>query len=133
MHTDTIGELLTKIRNAIKAHKSFVIVETTNLRNNILTLLQKEGYIREFINNKLENNKSETVIKLKYNKKTKESSIHGLKQISKPGLRVYESSANLPKVMNGLGIAIISTSKGVMSDKEARKLGIGGEVICYVW
>ncbi len=133
MHTDTIGELLTKIRNAIKAHKSFVIVETTNLRNNILTLLQKEGYIREFINNKLENNKSETVIKLKYNKKTKESSIHGLKQISKPGLRVYESSANLPKVMNGLGIAIISTSKGVLTDKEARLQNVGGEIIAFIW
>lgn len=133
MHSDPISELLTKIRNAIKAHKSSVVVETTNMRTNILTLLHKEGYIREFIINALENNKSETIIKLKYNKKTKESSIHGLRQISKPGLRVYESAQNLPKVMNGLGVAIISTSKGILSDKEARIQNVGGEVIAFVW
>lgn len=133
MHSDPISELLTKIRNAIKAHKSFVIVETTKMRTAILNLLHKEGYIREFIINKIENNKSETLIKLKYNKKTKESVIHGLRQISKPGLRVYEQSINLPKVMNGLGIAVISTSSGIISDKEARLKNIGGEVIAFVW
>lgn len=133
MHSDPISELLTKIRNAIKAHKSSVVVETTNMRTNILTLLQKEGYIREFVINALENNKSETIIKLKYNKKTKEFAIHGLRQISKPGLRVYESAQNLPKVMNGLGVAIISTSKGILSDKEARIQNVGGEVIAFVW
>lgn len=133
MHSDPIAELLTKMRNAIKAHKSSVTVETTKMRTNILSLLQKEGYIREYIISALENNKSKTVIKLKYNKKTKESSIHGLRQISKPGLRVYESAENLPKVMNGLGVAIISTSKGIISDKQARLENVGGEVIAFVW
>lgn len=133
MHADPIAELLTKIRNGIKTHKPLVVVETTKMRTNILRLLQKEGYIREFIVNQLENNKSETVVKLKYNKKTKECAIHGLRQISKPGLRVYESAQNLPRVMNGLGIAIISTSKGIVSDKQAKIENVGGEVIAFVW
>lgn len=133
MHADQIAELLTKIRNGIKAHKSSVVVQTSKMRTSILSLLQKEGYIREFVINQLENNKFETVIKLKYNKKTKECAIHGLRQISKPGLRVYESAENLPKVMNGLGIAIISTSKGIISDKKARIENVGGEVIAFVW
>lgn len=133
MHSDPISELLTKIRNAIKAHKTSLVVETSKMRSSILSVLQKEGYIREFIINALENNKSETVIKLKYNKKTKEAAIHGLRQISKPGLRVYESAQNLPRVMNGLGVAIISTSKGVVTDKQARLENVGGEVIAFVW
>lgn len=133
MHADPIAELLTKIRNGIKAHKPLIIVETSKMRTSILTLLHKEGYIREFIINQLDNNKSETVIKLKYNKKTKECAIHGLRQISKPGLRVYESAQNLPRVMNGLGVAIVSTSKGVISDKQARIENVGGEVIAFIW
>lgn len=133
MHADPIAELLTKIRNGIKAHKPLIIVETSKMRTSILTLLHKEGYIREFIINQLDNNKSETVIKLRYNKKTKECAIHGLRQISKPGLRVYESAQNLPRVMNGLGVAIVSTSKGVISDKQARIENVGGEVIAFIW
>lgn len=133
MHADQIAELLTKIRNGIKAHKPLIIVETSKMRTSILTLLHKEGYIREFIINQLDNNKSETVIKLRYNKKTKECAIHGLRQISKPGLRVYESAQNLPRVMNGLGVAIVSTSKGVISDKQARIENVGGEVIAFIW
>lgn len=133
MHADPIAELLTKIRNGIKAHKPLIIVETSKMRTSILKLLQKEGYIREFIINQLDNNKSETVIKLRYNKKTKECAIHGLRQISKPGLRVYESAQNLPRVMNGLGVAIVSTSKGVISDKQARIENVGGEVIAFIW
>ncbi len=133
MHADPIAELLTKIRNGIKAHKPLIIVETSKMRTSILKLLQKEGYIREFIINQLDNNKSETVVKLKYNKKTKECAIHGLRQISKPGLRVYESAQNLPRVMNGLGVAIVSTSKGVISDKQARIENVGGEVIAFIW
>jgi len=132
MHADPIAELLTKIRNGIKAHKPLIIVETSKMRTSILTLLHKEGYIREFIINQLDNNKSETVIKLRYNKKTKECAIHGLRQISKPGLRVYESAQNLPRVMNGLGVAIVSTSKGVISDKQARIENVGGEVIAFI-
>lgn len=133
MHADPIAELLTKIRNGIKAHKPLIIVETSKMRTSILTLLHKEGYIREFIINQLDNNKSETVVKLRYNKKTKECAIHGLRQISKPGLRVYESAQNLPRVMNGLGVAIVSTSKGVISDKQARIENVGGEVIAFIW
>lgn len=133
MHADPIAELLIKIQNGVKTHKSLVVVETTKMRTNILTLLQKEGYIREFVINQLANNKSETIIKLKYNKKTKESAIHGLRQISKPGLRVYEAAQSLPRVMNGLGVAIISTSKGIVSDKQARLENVGGEVIAFVW
>ncbi len=133
MHADPIAELLTKIRNGIKAHKPLIIIETSKMRTSILKLLQKEGYIREFIINQLDNNKSETVVKLRYNKKTKECAIHGLRQISKPGLRVYESAQNLPRVMNGLGVAIVSTSKGVISDKQARIENVGGEVIAFIW
>lgn len=132
MHADPIAELLTKIRNGIKAHKPLIIIETSKMRTSILKLLQKEGYIREFIINQLDNNKSETVVKLRYNKKTKECAIHGLRQISKPGLRVYESAQNLPRVMNGLGVAIVSTSKGVISDKQARIENVGGEVIAFI-
>lgn len=133
MHSDPIAELLTKIRNAKNAHKPTVTVSTTNMKTAILSLLQREGYIREFTINKLENNKSETVIKLKYNKTTKECSIHGLRQISKPGLRIYVPAEKLPKVINGLGVAIISTSKGILTDKQARELNVGGEVIAFVW
>ncbi len=133
MHLDPISELLTKMRNAIKAHKSSVTVSTTNMKTAILNVLRDEGYILDFNINKLENNKSETVIKLKYNKNTKESSIHGLRQISKPGLRIYSPVEKLPKVINGLGVAIISTSKGILTDKQARIANVGGEVIAYVW
>lgn len=131
MTMDPIAELLTKIRNAKKAHKQSVSVETTNMKAAIIDLLLKEGYIREYIVTEPENNKSEIIIKLKY--KNKHCSINGLRQISKPGLRVYAKAENLPKVLNGLGIAIISTSKGIMSDKQARKENVGGEVVAYVW
>ncbi|GAA5414478.1 30S ribosomal protein S8 [Ureaplasma ceti] len=133
MHLDPIAELLTKIRNAKNAHKPHVTVATTNMKSAILSLLEREGYIRDFEVKQLENNKSETVIRLKYNKTTKECSIHGLRQISKPGLRVYAHADELPKVINGLGVAIISTSKGILTDKQARELNVGGEVIAFVW
>lgn len=133
MHSDPISELLTKIRNAKNAHKLSVTVTTTRMKTAILSLLQNEGYIRDFENKKLENNKSETTIRLKYNKTTKECSIHGLTQISKPGLRVYAPVEKLPKVINGLGVAIISTPKGILTDKQARQQNVGGEVIAFVW
>lgn len=133
MHSDPISEFLTKIRNATKAHKPSVSVTTTNMKTAILQVLRNEGYILDFNINELEHGKSETLIKLKYNKSTKESSIHGLRQISKPGLRIYSSVEKLPKVINGLGIAIISTSKGILTDKQAREANVGGEVIAYVW
>ncbi|MGL4951769.1 MAG: 30S ribosomal protein S8 [Mycoplasma sp.] len=130
MHTDPIAELLTKIRNAKKAYKPSITVQTSNVKTAILEVLKNEGYIKDFTVT-TEDSKSFTEVKLKY--KNKASAIHGLRQISKPGLRVYSESTKLPKVLNGLGIALISTSKGVMTDKEARKNNIGGEVIAYVW
>ncbi len=129
MHTDPISELLTKIRNAKKAYKPSVTVTASNMKTAILTVLKEEGYIKDFTTT-VEDKKSFTEIKLKY--KNKQSAIHGLKQISKPGLRVYRECEKLPKVLNGLGIALISTSKGVMTDREARKNKVGGEIIAYV-
>ncbi len=129
MHIDPISELLTKIRNAKKAYKPSVTVTSSNMKTAILTVLKNEGYIKDFTNT-VEDKKSFTEIKLKY--KNKQSAIHGLKQISKPGLRVYREYEKLPKVLNGLGIALISTSKGVMTDRDARKNKVGGEIIAYV-
>lgn len=131
MHIDPISELLTKIRNAKKARHNSVKIANTNMKKAIVTLLKEEGYISDFKINELENNKSEIAIKLKY--KNNVCSINGLRQISKPGLRIYAKSSNLPKVLNGLGVAIISTSKGIMSDKQARAEKVGGEVVAYVW
>lgn len=131
MHIDPIAELLTKIRNAKKAGKNTVVVPTTKMKTAILNVLFEKGYIKEFYIKELENNKTETVIKLKY--KNRSCAINGLRQISKPGLRIYSCAQKLPKVLNGLGIVIVSTSQGIMTDKEARKLNIGGEVIAYVW
>lgn len=130
MHIDPISELLTKIRNAKKAYKPSVVVQTSNMKTAILKVLKDEGYIKDFVTT-VEDKKSFTEIKLKYKNKT--SSIHGLRQISKPGLRIYRECDKLPKVLNGLGIALISTSKGVMTDKQARKEKVGGEIIAYVW
>lgn len=130
MHIDPISELLTKIRNAKKAYKPSVTVTTSNMKTAILNVLKEEGYIKDFVTS-VEDKKSFTEIKLKY--KNKQSAIHGLKQISKPGLRVYREYEKLPKVLNGLGIALISTSKGVMTDREARKNKVGGEIIAFVW
>lgn len=132
MYLDPIAELITKINNGRKVHKAEVSFATSKLKTAILELLVKEGYIKSYDIRPTENNKSETVVKLKYKNQTT-SSINGFKQISKPGLRIYSTHLNLPKVLNGLGIAIITTSKGVMSDKQARKENVGGEVIAYVW
>lgn len=132
MYLDPIAELITKINNARKTHKQEVSFATSKLKTSILELLVKEGYIKSFETRKLENNKSKTIVKLKYKNSTT-SSINGFKQISKPGLRIYATHQELPKVLNGLGVAIITTSKGVMSDKQARKENVGGEVIAYIW
>ncbi len=131
MH-DPISELLTKIRNAKKAYKLSVTIPTSKPKIAILQVLKDEGFITDFIieEDKI-SNKSFINIKLKYKNKT--SAIHGLRQISKPGLRIYSETSKLPKVLNGLGIALISTSNGIMTDKQARKENMGGEVIAYVW
>lgn len=131
MYLDPISDLLLRIRNATKARKEEVVVNTSKLITNLLNILKEEGYINDFKTNDIGNNKKETTVYLKY--KNNVSSISGLKQISKPGLRIYSEAKKLPSVLNGLGIAIISTSMGLMTDKKAKKNNVGGEVIAYIW
>lgn len=129
--TDPIADMLTRIRNALVVKQEYVDVPASNMKRDIANILLQEGYIKN-VKEIQENNKSILRLTLKYGPDN-ERVISGLKRISKPGLRVYAKSEEVPKVLGGLGIAIISTSKGVISDKQARKEGIGGEVICYVW
>ena len=130
--TDPIADMLTRIRNANTSKHNTVDVPASNMKLGIAEILFKEGYIKSFEEIKEENNQGIIRITLKYDEKGKRV-IDGLRRISKPGLRVYASKEDLPKVLNGLGIAIISTSKGLKTDKEARELGVGGEVLAYVW
>lgn len=131
MVNDSIADMLTRIRNAQTAKHDSVSVETSKMKKTIAQILLDEGYIASF--EEVENGKfTNLVINLKYVNKNQRV-ITGLKRISKPGRRIYASSQDLPKVLGGLGIVIVSTSKGVMTDREARKLGIGGEVLAYVW
>jgi len=129
--TDPISDYLTRLRNAIQANHRMVEIPASNMKKEITRILFEKGYI---LNYKFEDNAVQGNIKiaLKYNAVNKLSAIRTLDRISKPGLRKYSGAGKLPKVMNGLGIAIISTSKGLMTDKEARSLNIGGEVICYI-
>ena len=129
--TDPIADMLTRIRNANKMHHERVEMPASSLKTAILEVLKNEGFIVDFVT-KSENNKSVTTVTLKYTANN-ERVIKGLKRISKPGLRVYAQADELPTVLNGLGIAVISTSRGVMTDKEARKNQIGGEVLAYIW
>ena len=131
MNTDPIADMLTRIRNANTVGHATVEIPASKMKKSIATILADEGYIRGF--DVIENDKQGTIkIQMKYGA-DKERVISGIKRISKPGLKVYAKSDEVPKVLGGLGIAIISTSNGIISDKEARKLGVGGEVICYVW
>ena len=128
--TDAIADMLTRIRNAGTAGHPTVMVPASNLKKAIAQILVDEGYIASF--ETIEDDKQGMIkITLKY--AAKKHVISGIQRISKPGLRVYADKENLPKVLGGLGIAIISTSKGVMTDKAARKLGVGGEVLAFVW
>ena len=129
--TDPIADMLTRIRNANQNRSKEVIIPSSKMKLEIAKILKEEGFIEEFkVNN--ESVQSTLTLTLKYGH-NKETVITGLKRISKPGLRVYSSHEDLPKVLNGLGIAIISTPKGIMTDKQARKEKVGGEVIAYVW
>ena len=130
--TDPIADMLTRIRNANSSKHKTVDVPASNMKLGIAEILFREGYIKSFEEIKEENNQGIIRITLKYDEKGKRV-IDGLRRISKPGLRVYASREDLPKVLNGLGIAIISTSKGIKTDKEARELGVGGEVLAYIW
>lgn len=129
--TDPIADMLTRIRNAITAKHADVEIPASKTKQAVIDILVEEGYIAgyEIIEKELQNSIKVT---LKYGHKG-ERVITGLKRISKPGLRVYVKCENLPKVLNGLGIAIVSTSKGIMTDKKARNLNLGGEVLAYVW
>lgn len=133
MITDPIADYLTRIRNAIKARHRIVEIPLSNIKKAITEILHNKGYIRHYKFDSEANVQGIIKIALKYDPKTKESAIVQLKRGSKPGLRQYAKAKALPEVLNGLGIAIISTSKGVMSDKEARKMNIGGEVLCYIY
>ncbi len=129
--TDPIGDMFSRIRNGQLRSLSSIIIPSSNFRKNILEILKNEGYIRDFFIEKSENNKISLKISLKYFEG--QPVIKEIKRISKPGRRVYSRAASIPKVMNGLGLSILSTPKGVMSDAEARKNNIGGEIICRVF
>ena len=128
--TDPISDYLTRIRNASKAKKIKVEIPASNMKIGLTEILKKSGYIYDY---KVEEDSKQNkiTILLKYNNGT--PAINGLKKISRPGLRTYKKSTELPRVLNGLGTAVISTSKGLLTDKEARQQAAGGEVICYIW
>lgn len=130
--SDPIADMLTRIRNANIAKHDVVEVPASKMKKAISEILVNEGYIKGF-EVKEDGVKSTIRMTLKYGKDKNEKVISGIKKISKPGLRVYADTDNLPKVLGGLGTAIISTNKGVISDKEARRLGVGGEVIAFIW
>ena len=131
MLTDPIADMLTRVRNASKARFEKVDVPSSRLKAGIIQLLKREGYVKDFtvLN---DHNKKILRISLRYDEQNKPI-ITGLKRVSRPGLRVYARKGTIPSVMSGLGLAIVSTSKGVVTDKEARRLNLGGEVLCFVW
>ncbi|WP_204138731.1 30S ribosomal protein S8 [Halomicronema sp. CCY15110] len=129
---DTIADMLTRIRNANLARHQTVDIPSTRMTRSIAQVLQEEGFIDSFelVDEGVRQN---LVIKLKYRGKTRDPIIKNLKRVSRPGLRVYSNRKELPRVLGGIGIAIVSTSSGIMTDRDARQQGIGGEVLCYVW
>ncbi|ACE05628.1 MAG: 30S ribosomal protein S8 [Candidatus Amoebophilus sp.] len=133
MITDPIADYLTRIRNAIRARHRIVEIPASNLKKAMTELLHEKGYIKQYKFDDQPNKQGSIKIGLKYNPGTKTSPINKLERVSKPGLRKYVKASELPSVLNGLGIAILSTSKGIMSDKEARQMKLGGEVLCYIY
>jgi len=133
--TDPIADMLTRLRNANQAYHDAAVMPSSKLKTKIAEILQQEGYIAGWTVNDIEKDGStfkQLVIDLKYGP-NRERSIAGVRRVSKPGLRVYAKSTALPKVLGGLGVAIISTSTGLLTDKQANKKGVGGEVLAYVW
>jgi small subunit ribosomal protein S8 len=130
--TDPIADYLTRLRNAIMARHKIVEIPASNVKKDITKILFEKGYV---LNYKFEDDGVQGLIKiaLKYHPESKQPAIKSLRRVSRPGLRQYKGKDDLPRVLNGLGIAIVSTSQGIMSDKEARKKSIGGEVLCYVY
>ncbi|HNU59209.1 MAG TPA: 30S ribosomal protein S8 [Aquaticitalea sp.] len=132
MNTDPIADYLTRIRNAVKANHRVVEIPASNLKKEITKILFDQGYILSY---KFDDSTVQGIIKiaLKYNKETKEPVIRKIQRMSRPGLRKYASADEMPRILNGLGIAIVSTSHGVMTGKQARKENVGGELLCYVY
>ena len=132
MNTDPIADYLTRIRNAVRANHRVVEIPASNLKKEITKILFEQGYVLSY---KFDDSTVQGTIKiaLKYNKDTKDPVIKKIQRISKPGLRKYSSSGDLPRILNGLGIAIVSTSRGVMTGKQAKRENVGGEVLCYVY
>ena len=128
--TDPISDFLTRIRNASRAKKVSVEIPSSNLKKNLAEILKKQQFIHDY---SLIEDKKQNILKifLKYSKGA--PALNGLKRISTPGLRVYKNAEELPRVLNGLGIAVVSTSKGLLTDKEARREAVGGEIVCYIW
>lgn len=131
--TDPIADYLTRLRNAIKANHRVVEIPASNLKKEITKVLFDKGYILNYKFEETENYQGKIKIALKYNPETRESAITKLERISTPGLRQYSNASTMPRVLNGLGVAILSTSRGVITDKEARTMNVGGEVLCYVY
>ncbi|MEI6427462.1 MAG: 30S ribosomal protein S8 [Pseudanabaenaceae cyanobacterium] len=129
---DTIADMLTRIRNAMMARHQTTTIPATKMTLSIAGVLKQEGFISEF-EEVGEGIERKLVLSLKYQGKTRQPIIRRLRRISKPGLRVYANHKDLPRVLGGIGIAIISTSKGIMTDRQARQAGVGGEVLCYIW
>ena len=132
MVNDTIADMLTRVRNANLARHQIVQVPATKMTKNIASVLQEEGFIQS-VEEIGEDLSKQLLLSLKYKGKTREPIITALKRISKPGLRIYAPKKELPRVLGGLGVAVISTSQGVMTDTQARSQNLGGEVLCYVW
>lgn len=129
---DTISDMLTRIRNACLVRHQTTNIPSTKMTRSIAQVLKEEGFIADFEETG-EGIKKHLVLSLKYKGKNRQPIIRTLKRVSRPGLRVYKNRKELPKVMGGIGIAIISTSSGIMTDREARRQGVGGEVLCYIW
>jgi small subunit ribosomal protein S8 len=129
---DTIADMLTRIRNSCMARHQTTQIPSTRMTRSIAQVLKQEGFIGDFEETE-EGIKKYLVVSLKYNSKTKAPTIQKLQRVSRPGLRVYRNRKELPRVLGGIGVAIISTSCGVMTDREARRQGVGGEVLCYIW
>ena len=132
MVNDTISDMLTRLRNANLAKHQIVEVPSTKMTRNIASILLEEGFIQSF-EEIGENFNAQLLLSLKYKGKNRQPVITALRRVSKPGLRVYANRKELPRVLGGLGIAVMSTSQGVMTDRKARHQGLGGEVLCYVW
>lgn len=131
--TDPIADYLTRVRNAISANHRIVEMPSSNMKKGITQVLHEKGYIQNYKFDDEANYQGTIKIALKYNPMTKTSAIQHLERISKPGLRKYAGADSLPRVLNGLGIAILSTSQGIMTDKEAKNLHIGGEILCHIY